>query len=434
MARGGQVRKINVDELRVGMYVTELDRPWLETPFLFQGFTIRSGKEIEQLRRYCQHVFILEPEAAAALAARNAKPAAPDAPRLEVQPMRRPLALEVEQDLLRLNNHPSARPLYEDLTTLEEEIDNVKKHYEEARQYANQVIHDVRLGRSLDTEGAKRVVGGLVESVVRNPDALTCFIQLKKKHEYTAQHSLRVCVLALSFGRQLGFSPEKLNELGIGALLHDVGKGKIPLEILDKPKALDAREIEIMKTHVPLGVQIVQGVAGIPPSAIEVVRGHHERFDGKGYVEGRRGEEIGLFGLIAGIVDCYDAITSERTYHAAMAPHAALKRMYEWRGSAFHPRLVEQFIQCMGIYPVGSVVKLNSGEIGVVASLNRMRRLKPRVVLVRRPDNTPYPTLPAVNLATRTNRDGRPCDIEQVIEGEDSGINPAYFLPVPAMG
>lgn len=428
------MRKVEVDQLRIGMYVTELDRPWLETPFMFQGFTIRSAKEIEQLRRYCRHVFVLEPEAVASLIARTAQAASPDAPRLTVAPQSRTRAIEVEQDLLRLNNHPSAQPVYDDVATLEEEIDLVKQHYQEARQYADQILNDIRLGRSVDAEGALHVVGELVASVVRNPDALTCFIQLRKKHEYTAQHSLRVCVLALIFGRHLGFGTERLNDLGIGALLHDVGKGKIPIEILDKPKTLDAREIEIMKTHVPLGVQILENTPGIPSAAVAVARGHHERYDGKGYVEGRRGDEIGLFGLIAGIVDCYDAITSERTYHAAIAPHAALKRLYEWRGNAFHPRLVEQFIQSLGIYPVGSVVKLNSGELGVVASLNRQRRLKPRVVLVRRPDNTPYPSLPAVNLVNRTNRDGRPCDIELVIDAETSGINPAYFLPVPAFG
>lgn len=428
------MRKVEVDQLRIGMYVTELDRPWLETPFMFQGFTIRSAKEIEQLRRYCRHVFVLEPEAVASLIARTAQAASPDAPRLTVAPQSRTRAIEIEQDLLRLNNHPSAQPVYDDVATLEEEIDLVKQHYQEARQYADQILNDIRLGRSVDAEGARRVVGDLVASVVRNPDALTCFIQLRKKHEYTAQHSLRVCVLALIFGRHLGFGTERLNDLGIGALLHDVGKGKIPIEILDKPKTLDAREIEIMKTHVPLGVQILENTPGIPSAAIAVARGHHERYDGKGYAEGRQGDEIGLFGLIAGIVDCYDAITSERTYHAAIAPHAALKRLYEWRGNAFHPRLVEQFIQSLGIYPVGSVVKLNSGELGVVASLNRQRRLKPRVVLVRRPDNTPYPSLPAVNLVNRTNRDGRPCDIELVIDAETSGINPAYFLPVPAFG
>jgi putative nucleotidyltransferase with HDIG domain len=347
---------------------------------------------------------------------------------------RRELTTEIEQNLLRLNNHPSARPIYDDLTTLEEEVDHVRETYRAARQYITKIMDDVRIGKNLDAGETREMVVELAESVVRNPDALTCFSLLKKKHEYTAQHSLRVCVLALIFGRQLGFEKDRLRELGIGALLHDVGKARIPLEILDKPKALDSNEIEIMKRHVPLGVEILENTSGIPAAAIEIARGHHERYDGNGYIEGLKGNEIGLYGLIAGIVDCYDAITSDRPYQAGISPHSALKRMYEWRGSAFHPKLIEQFIQCLGIYPVGSVVQLNSGEIGVVAALNRLRRLKPRVVLVSRPDNTPYPHMPAVNLANRTNRDGQPCEVERVLDSDATGINPAYFLPVPSFG
>jgi putative nucleotidyltransferase with HDIG domain len=437
MARGGDVtqvkKKIGVEELRVGMYVAELDRPWLETPFMFQGFTIRSTEEIEQLRRYCQHVYVASenPDEIAATARRTRVPVSTPSPAIHAA--RQARAAAIEQDLLRLNNHPSARPHYDDLTTLEEEIEGVRETYREARHYVSRIMDDVRVGKSLDVEETRLMVNELVESVVRNPDALTCFTQLKKKHEYTAQHSLRVCVLALIFGRQLGFERDRLRELGIGALLHDVGKARIPLEILDKPTALESHEIEIMKRHVPLGVEILEDTPGIPATAIEVARGHHERYDGNGYIEGLRGDEIGMYGLIAGIVDCYDAITSDRVYHAGISPHAALKRMYEWRGSAFHPKLIEQFIQCLGIYPVGSVVQLNSGEVGVVAALNRLRRLKPRVVLVRRPDNTPYPNMPAVNLVNRTNRDGRPCEIERVLDTETSGVNPAYFLPIPAL-
>jgi putative nucleotidyltransferase with HDIG domain len=428
-------KKIGVDELRVGMYVAELDRPWLETPFLFQGFAIRTSEEIEQLQRYCQHVYIfdLTPDEVAA-SARLKLRVPTDTRRPVVTTKRRELTTEIEQNLLRLNNHPSARPIYDDLTTLEEEIDHVRETYRAARQYITTIMDDVRIGKNLDAGETREMVEDLAESVVRNPDALTCFSLLKKKHEYTAQHSLRVCVLALIFGRQLGFDKDRLRELGIGALLHDVGKARIPLEILDKPKALDSNEIEIMKRHVPLGVEILENTSGIPAAAIEIARGHHERYDGNGYLEGLKGNEIGLYGLIAGIVDCYDAITSDRPYQVGISPHAALKRMYEWRGSAFHPKLIEQFIQCLGIYPVGSVVQLNSGEIGVVAALNRLRRLKPRVVLVSRPDNTPYPNMPAVNLANRTNRDGQPCEVERVLDTDATGINPAYFLPVPSFG
>jgi putative nucleotidyltransferase with HDIG domain len=421
-------RKVDVKDLRVGMYVCDLDRPWLETPFLFQGFEIRSVSEVAELQRYCKQVYVLEGQDPrnGGVAARTTIPAAGAA-------VQRERNIRIEQDLLKITNHPAARSQYPELTTLEQEVEQVREAYRSTRALLFQVMEDARLGRRLDAPGAKRAVGQLVESVIRNPDALTCFIQLKKRHEYTAQHSLRVCVLALLLGRQLGFNAQQLNLLGLGALLHDVGKMKVPVEILDKPRALSAEEFEIMKSHVPEGVKIVENTPGVPGESLEVVRGHHERIDGAGYAAGLRGEDIGIFGLIGAIADCYDAITSDRVYHHAISPHAALKKMYEWRGSAFHPPLVEQFIQCLGIYPVGSVVELNTGEIGVVAALNRVRRLKPRVVLIRRRDGTPYPLAPAVNLETRLTPEGRPCEIERVLEPEACGINPAIFLPVPAL-
>jgi putative nucleotidyltransferase with HDIG domain len=424
-------QKISAQDLRVGMFVCELDRPWLETPFLFQGFEIRSDQEIRELQRYCRHVFITPIEHYAAAPA--PRPAEHSLSRAMNETARRAHGASLEQDLLKITNHPGARATYPDVTTLEEEIEHVREDYRLARELTFSIMEDVRLGKPFDVPGSKKTVAALVDSVIRNPDALTCFIQLKKKHEYTAQHSLRVCVLALMFGRQLGFPPERLNVLGLGALLHDIGKMKVPNEILDKPKALTEEETQIMKSHVPRGVEILEGTVGIAAEAIEVARCHHERYDGGGYATGMRGDDIGTFGLIGGIVDFYDAITSDRAYHAGISPHSALKIMYQGRASAFHPTLVEQFIQCLGIYPVGSVVELNSGEIGVVATLNRVRRLKPRVVLVRRRDGTPYPLAPAVNLDNRKTREGRPCEIERVLEPETSGINPAFFLPVPAL-
>jgi putative nucleotidyltransferase with HDIG domain len=272
----------------------------------------------------------------------------------------------------------------------------------------------------------------MVESIIRNPDALTCFAQLKKKDEYTAQHSMRVCILALSLGRHLGLEKQELNTLGLGALLHDLGKMKVPNEILNKPGPLNDYEYALMKSHVPRGVEILDNTSGIPRAAIEVARCHHERYSGSGYIHGLKGDQIGLFGMIGGIVDCYDAISSDRAYHTGMSAHAALKKMYEWRNRDFHPGLVEQFIQCMGIYPIGSVVELNTGEVCVVVTMNRMRRLKPRVALVLQSDYYPVPGATTVDLMNYNTGDGRACEIERVLESGAYGINPVQYLPVTA--
>jgi hypothetical protein len=158
------------------------------------------------------------------------------------------------------------------------------------------------------------------------------------------------------------------------------------------------------------------------------VRDHHERYDGSGYLNGLRGDQIGDYGMIGGITDHYDAVTSDRRHRAAISSHHVLLKMYEWRNTLFRAELVEKFIQCLGVYPIGSVVELNTGEIGVVAALNRLQRLKPHVMLVYRPDQRPYEEMPITNLATRQLPDGRACEIERALEPGTAGIDPAYYL------
>ena len=335
-----------------------------------------------------------------------------------------------------LKNTQSARarhPQHEDSTSLEQEVSVAQAAESRTRTLIYSIMDDIRLGRSINSVEAKKAVAGMVESVVRNPDALVWLTQLKKKDEYTALHSLRVCILALTFGRHLGLSAEQLNVLGIGALLHDVGKFKVPNEILNKPARLTDAEYQIMKTHVPLGVEILENTPNIPPAAIEVARRHHERYSGSGYINGFSGDEIGLFGLVGAIVDTYDAITSDRAYHSGMSAYDALNLLYQARNTEYHTGLVEQFIQCMGVYPIGSVVEMNSGSVGVVISINRARRLKPRVALVLDPDKHPYTPAPVVDLfQSPVDGSGRVLEIRKVLPTGTYGIVPANYLPVSA--
>ncbi|HEX9627269.1 MAG TPA: HD-GYP domain-containing protein [Acidiferrobacterales bacterium] len=418
---------IDVAELRIGMYVCDLDRPWRDTPFLFQGFEIRTQEEIDTLRKLCRQVTVLGPDAAPVAPAGRGRRGTPTQPSWASG---RDRQLRIEGEIYKLNNHPNARSVYDDVTSVQQEIEEVRDTFIESRLLAQEIMHDAKLGRSLNVGGAKRAVRGLTESILRNPDALNCFAQLKRKDEYTALHSLRVCILALSFGRHLGLPRERLELLGLGALLHDIGKVKVPDEILNKPAELTADEYGIMKRHVEWGVEILARTGQIPPEALEVVGGHHERFNGSGYLHGLRGDMIGEFAMIGAIVDHYDAITSDRAYRGAVAAHNVLKKMYEWRDTLFSAGMVEKFIQCLGIYPIGSVVELNTGEIGVVAAINRVQRLKPHVMLVFHADHTPYPELPITNLADRRTADNRPCEIERVLEPSVAGIDPTQYLRI----
>lgn len=422
-------KKIQVHELRKGMYVAELDRPWIGTPFLFQGFYISSDAEIEELRRYCQYVFVDTEQETPSLAASRKTPGRQIPP--PQQPMEPdPVAL-LEFKLLN-KSAPAAHPThrYRDETLLEEEIVHARTVESRSRELIYTIMDDVRLGKGIAVAEAKNAVAGMVESVVRNPDALVWLTQLKNKDEYTALHSLRVCILALTFGRHLELPPDHLNVLGIGALLHDIGKLKVPNEILNKPARLTDKEFGIMKTHVPHGVAILESTPGIPAAAIEVARRHHERYSGAGYINGYSGDQIGLFGMIGAIVDSYDAISSDRAYHTGLSAYDALARLYQGRNTDFHTGLVEQFIQCMGIYPIGSIVEMRSGNVGVAISINRTRRLRPQVALVLDTDKKPYTRTTVVDLFhAPLDASGKPLEIKKVLPAGTYGINPSAYVP-----
>lgn len=411
-------KKVDTHELKPGMYVSGLDRPWRETPFLFQGFYIHSHADIEQIKDYCQYVFI-----DLNLDRTGTRSPVPD-------------DQKVELEILKKNAQPRQRAGagagYEDVTSIEEEIEAARETYHECKESIHSIMDDARLGRSLDTEGARKTVGTLAQSIVRNPDALMCLTQLKQKDEYTVQHSLRVCILGLAFGRHLGLSEVELRELGLGALLHDVGKAKVPEEILNKPSALTEKEYAIIKQHVPAGVKILMGCANLSATALEIASQHHERYDGRGYSFGLAAEQIGRAGTIAGIVDCYDALTSDRPYRSAISAHNALKKMYTWRDSHFESLSVEQFIQCIGIYPIGSLVELTTGHVGVVLSQNRRRSLRPKVILVLNRERKRYTTPVVVDLMEQMRDEaGTQWEIRAVLEPGSFGINATNYLPLP---
>jgi len=421
-------KKVNTIDLEIGMYVAELDRPWTSTTFLFQGFEIGDEATLQNLRETCDYVFIdTEGEAGARRA--NTRRANPPMHRhLAVEDNQREAPRNLDAEILK-DRHEKKR--WKDATSLEEEIGPAREIEMRAREVLYTTLDDVRMGRSINTSGTKEVIANMVESIIRNPDAMGVLAQLKNADEYTALHSLRVCILALTFGRHMDLTRDELNLLGIGALLHDVGKMKVPTEILNKHGQLTEQEYEIIKGHVPHGIEILSNADGISDLSIQVAARHHERYGGGGYVLGLEGDNIGAFGMMGGIVDCYDAITSDRVYHKGMTSYDALSKMYHWRSTAFHPGLVEQFIQCMGVYPIGSLVELTTGAIGVVVTVNRQRRLKPRVALVLNSDKQPFDAVKVVDLMEESIANpGTAPDIRAVLPSGEFGINPTDYLPL----
>jgi putative nucleotidyltransferase with HDIG domain len=237
----------------------------------------------------------------------------------------------------------------------------------------------VRLGMKLDLPQVDVVVDKMTESVLRNKHALVSLSRIKNKDEYTYLHSLSVAALCISFANHLGMEPKKIKALGVGGLLHDIGKVNVPIELLNKPDTLTEAEFEVMKAHVPHGERILQDTHGIDEFSICVCQHHHERLDGTGYPNGLKADEISEFGQICAIVDIYDALSSERSYKSAMPPTDALKKLFEWSGSYLNRSLIEQFVLHMGIYPVGTLVRLRSGFIGVVVEQGERSLLDPVV-------------------------------------------------------
>lgn len=397
-------KKISISSLRKGMYVAELDRPWLESPFLFQGFVLEDDEDMDTLTSLCQHVFIdLEKGDDCDVAIEHV----------------------VSNNTIDLDQRRREKIRI----SFREEIDNAKDVHKRTRMAIDNMFNDVRLGKTINVAGAKEIVADMVNSVVRNPDALQWLSNLRKRDEYTAIHSLNVCIFALTFGRYLGFDNDELNELGIGALLHDIGKMRVPLEVLNKEGKLTDEEYDTVREHAQHGYDILLNTKDLPDSTITIAYSHHERKNGNGYPRGLKNEDIHLYARVVSIVDIYDAITSDRVYHHGMNTLDALKNMFEWREHDLDSDLVESFIQCLGIYPIGSLVEMSSGEVGIVISVAQGRRLTPMVMLVRDKNKQPMQP-PCVIDLTRFTRDvtDKPLEIVKVLESDSYGVDIRDFI------
>lgn len=423
-------KKIDVRDVQFGMYIAELDRPWLETPFMFQGFELKTPEAREQLQRLCKYVWIETDKGADYVPPSRGGRAA----------FARMQQLAQEDEVMkrkirRLASEASVAPTaviprkpYRDQTTFEEEIKHAKAIQAETRATMLESFDRVKRGKPVDIALAGKVVNRMVDSIIRNPDALVCLSQLKDVSEYTALHSIRSCILALAFGRHLALSKDELAVLGMGALLHDIGMVRVPEEILSKQGGLSEREFETMTKHVLWGLELARESGTLHPGALELIGQHHERGDGSGYPHRRQGAGITPAGYIGAIVDVYDAITSDRIYNTGLSAEDALKRIYEWRAKDFEEKLVEDFIRCMGIFPIGSLVELSTGSIGVVITINRARRLKPKVALVLTASKTPYSARLVTDLMEHTDGQGREIKISRVLPAGSFGINPMDYI------
>ena len=375
--------KKNVNELKTGMYVSDLDRPWVESSFIFQGFEILSDTILSDLQKECKFVHI-----------DTEKSKGYDKPLVRgANLINNSRGVEfVDTVIMNVNdiNDESA----------EQTIRKGKQLHERTCDYVDGIFKTLNKGGQLDIDSVKIVVSELVETIITNPDTMIWLSHLKDKDEYTAIHSVNVCILSLTFGRTIGLSEAELNILGIGALLLDIGKSKIPDNILKKSDALTANEYLLVKAHAYLGYALLDESKKIPQQALDIILHHHERLDGSGYPNCRRSKDISKLTRIVSIVDVFDAMTSDRCYKDSFQPQHALNEIYNMAPDKLDQELVEGFIKCIGIYPVGSIVEINTGHTGIVVKLNETNRLKPIIGLILNRKKEPYETIKMLNLSS----------------------------------
>lgn len=426
-------------DLQVGMFVSDLDRPWIETPFLMQGLLIENEAEIATLQQYCQQVTVDRSRSLGdayaprhqgrELPRRSGSPAgfrqltdvrpndfAAICRQLRIEPVLRRYPFSPE-----INPANQQSPLEAELLYSAPIVDDVKRTLKSIREA-------IANTETVSLNEIGKQVAEMARSVERNPEAMIWLARLRSTNQYSYDHALDVSVHLMVFARFLWPSSRVIEEVGIAGLMQDIGKIDIPSEILDKPDNLTDEEYQLVQSHVASSLEMLLGQATFPNHVLEIVASHHERADGSGYPRRLKGERISFHGELAGLVDTYCAMTRDRAYGNAISSQKALESLIAMRGTKFREPVVDQFIQCIGLYPVGSLVELNTGEVGVVIQQNQVRRLKPRLMILLGPDKSIERNPITLDLMMEpTTPTGEAYRILRALPANAYGIDPGEF-------
>ena len=307
--------------------------------------------------------------------------------------------------------------------SVEQEMDKALKLYTEAKQLQSKAFTEIKSGNSIDIAPFKELASGFIDSVFRNQDALACITRMREKDTYLLEHSINVSILISIFAKHLGFDKALIEELATGALLHDIGKIQIPDNILNKPGKLTEDEYKIIQDHALFSKQILEQ-SGLKGIAVDIAGYHHERLDGTGYPFGKQASEISQYVRMASIVDVYDALTAERVYKAGMEPIKAFKILKDGCPDSFDGELLTKFIQCIGIHPVGTLVKLSSQKVGLVSKSNPSSPLKPVVKTFYNAKHARYTEVADIDLAHNRTQDS----LEAAVKPADFNIDLIKFF------
>ncbi|MES2264801.1 MAG: HD-GYP domain-containing protein [Pseudomonadota bacterium] len=354
------LKKVDSSQLKVGMYIHDLSCDWMTHPFVRNRFLLSSGDEIRKIIQAGIHDVVIDSSKG-----------------LDVQDA--PTLAEAQAATERELTELAAKPVIVTRVSLGEELSRAAQIRHQASTMVRTVMRDARLGKAIELDQVQPVVQNITESILRNPGALVGLLRIKSKDDYTFLHSVSVCALLVAFCNSRGMDPEITREAGLGGLLHDTGKALVPDEVLNKPGPLTDEEFAIIRKHPQDGYDILRQSPEIGPIPLDITLHHHERRDGSGYPDKQGGDGISELAQMAAIVDVYDAITADRCYHKGMSAAAALRKIYEWSKFHFNPQYVQEFMRCVGIYPVGTMVLLESGRLGVVIEPHESNLLAPKV-------------------------------------------------------
>ncbi len=415
------LKKVAIENLTIGMYVAQLDHPWIESNFPVQGFYLRSSQSIERVTRECQFVYV-DP--------RRYDSSLTDV-KLGVVSDRGAIEATGYDKDPRARIYPHNRQEYNDTTELGGELELARTSIEEATEILKSCVHKLQSAGGFDIDDIERAISPLVASVMRNNSAMAALLRMRAVDDYTFSHSIACAVWGAIIGRQLGFPPKDIDSLALSCSLMDIGKTNLPPELLKQAESPTEEQWLKLQGHVQEGLNLLEENKVDDEMLRLTIQSHHERYDGSGYPHGLAGNDIPLYARIAGIVDSYDAMITEKPYAEVRSSYAAVQELQSKAGVLYQKELVEQFIQAIGVFPVGAIVEINTGEVGVVVAQDTNRRLKPKVILLLDSDKKQRSHLVIVDLANQESNDSGTLSwwITKELPNSAYGIDPAkYFL------